>query len=114
MWHKQNTRSGRTPRSPIDARWDVVGRGSISEYNVVMFYVYIIKNKKNEKYTGCTINLKRRLHEHNTNQTISTKNNGDYRIVWYCAFIDKGKAFVFEKYLKSSSGGAFSRKHLYS
>jgi len=79
-----------------------------------MFYVYIIKNKKNEKYTGCTINLKRRLHEHNTNQTISTKNNGDYRIVWYCAFIDKGKAFVFEKYLKSSSGGAFSRKHLYS
>jgi hypothetical protein len=35
-----------------------------------------------------------------------------WKLVWYCAFPDKLKALAFEKYLKSHSGRAFSKKRL--
>ena len=77
-----------------------------------MHYVYILKNAKGEKYIGTTQDLKSRLLEHNSGETKTTKNNGVYKIIWYCVFIEKSRAYEFEKYLKSSSGYAFTNKHL--
>jgi putative endonuclease len=31
----------------------------------------------------------------------------------YVAFVDRGRAAEFERYLKSASGRAFAKKHLY-
>jgi putative endonuclease len=36
-----------------------------------------------------------------------------WRLVTYIAFADKPKAEAFERYLKSGSGHAFARKHLW-
>ena len=81
-------------------------------YNYHMYYVYILRNESEEKYIGVTQDLKNRLHEHNNGETKTTKNNGEYKIIWYCAFTNKSRAYEFEKYLKSSSGYAFTNKHL--
>ena len=77
-----------------------------------MYYVYILRSESDEKYIGTTQDLKNRLSEHNSGQTKTTKNNGTYTIIWYCAFSHKSRAYEFEKYLKSSSGYAFTNKHL--
>ena len=76
-----------------------------------MHYVYILRSESGEKYIGTTEDLKRRLQEHNFGKTKTTKNNGEYKIIWYCAFVNKLRAYEFEKYLKSSSGYAFTSKH---
>ena len=76
-----------------------------------MHYVYILESKKDRsRYIGATADLKNRLAEHNAGETISNKSKAPYRIAWYCAFNNKEKAYDFEKYLKSSSGFAFSNK----
>jgi len=77
-----------------------------------MYYTYILLNSKtNQYYVGYSNNLKERLTCHSQGQVETTK-NGEYKLVWYCAFRSKEKALMFEKYLKSSSGHAFRKKHL--
>ena len=78
-----------------------------------MFYVYILKSAKDDsKYIGTTKDLKNRLEEHNRLETVSNKSKAPYKIIWYCAFREKERAYEFEKYLKSGSGYAFTNKHL--
>ncbi|MBP6856293.1 MAG: GIY-YIG nuclease family protein [Candidatus Pacebacteria bacterium] len=78
-----------------------------------MYYSYIIQSKKdNTFYYGHTDDLKKRLSEHNSGYSKYTSSKLPYVIVWYGAFVEKQKAIDFEKYLKSSSGHAFSRKRL--
>lgn len=80
-----------------------------------MFYSYILKSKKDSSYYyGSTDNLKRRLTEHNSGKVTYSKAHKPYDLVWYCAFPTKTQVLAFEKYLKGSSGHAFSRKHLLS
>jgi len=81
-------------------------------YNIFMYYVYILRNVSGGKYVGLTENLKLRLAQHNSGNTKSTKNRGRQVIAWNCAFHDKKLATQFELYLKSSSGFAFTNKHL--
>lgn len=49
-----------------------------------MYYVYIIKSKKdNNLYLGSTNDLKRRLKEHNNGLVSSTKLRGPFEVI-YC------------------------------
>jgi len=76
-----------------------------------MYYVYILKSQKdNSRYIGVTKDLKRRIQEHNSGSAKYSSSKRPYKLVWYCAFIDEKKAYDFEKYLKSSSGYAFTKK----
>ncbi len=78
-----------------------------------MHYVYILKSKKdNSYYTGSTDDLKNRFTQHNQHSSRYTSAKAPYDLVWYGAFLNKKKAYDFEKYLKSSSGFAFRNKHL--
>ena len=78
-----------------------------------MHYVYILESKKdNSRYVGLTDDLKSRYTQHNQRSSRYTSTKVPYRLIWYCAFLDKKKALAFEKYLKSSSGFAFRNKHL--
>ncbi len=78
-----------------------------------MHYVYILQGTKNNSpYTGITTNLKQRIKNHNSGQVKSTSSKKPYKLIWYCAFASKINAYKFEKYLKSGSGVAFSKKHL--
>ncbi|MDO8518175.1 MAG: GIY-YIG nuclease family protein [bacterium] len=78
-----------------------------------MYYVYILKSEKDtSRYIGVTEDLKRRLQEHNGGNTRYTNTKRPFKIIWYSAFVTKTRAHEFEKYLKSSSGYAFTKKHL--
>ena len=59
-----------------------------------MFYVYILKSKKDNKlYIGYTEDLKRRLIEHKQGKTASTKHRLPVELVYYEAYryIDDAK-----------------------
>lgn len=78
-----------------------------------MYFVYILRSKiKNTKYIGVTSNLRRRVYQHNKDGKKFTSKYKDYRLVWFCCLNSKNKAYDFERYLKSSSGYAFSNKRL--
>ena len=81
-------------------------------YNVRMYKVYILESLKDKsRYIGTTIDLANRIQEHNRGETKSNKAKIPYKLIWYCGFSNKLRAYEFEKYLKSSSGHAFASKH---
>ncbi len=80
-----------------------------------MYYTYIIKSSvaSGQVYIGHTSDLKNRLKSHNSGESIHTKKFKPWWLEFYAAFIDKKKAIDFEKYLKSGSGRAFTKKHFF-
>ena len=78
------------------------------------FYVYILESqvKEGHYYTGYTLNLEDRLKHHNDGAVPSTKPYRPWRIKTVTAFTDEDRAKAFEKYLKTQSGRAFTKKHL--
>ena len=79
-----------------------------------MTYVYILQSEVEPEryYVGLTEDLRNRLPSHNAGRVPHTSKYRPWRLNTYVAFSDKGKAILFEKYLKSSSGRAFSKKRL--
>ncbi len=78
-----------------------------------MYYVYILYSQKDgSRYIGVTTDLKKRLHQHNAGLATYSSIKRPYKINWYSAFVNKERAYAFEKYLKSSSGYAFTKKRL--
>ena len=78
-----------------------------------MHYVYIIQSLRDGSYyTGYTSNLRQRIADHNSGCAQYSSSKKPFRLVWYCAFMNKTKALQFEKYLKIGSGFAFARKRL--
>ena len=79
----------------------------------MFYFVYVLLfDKDNKFYTGCTDNLKERIERHVNGYVTATKTRRPISLIFYTAFIEKYKAFEFEKYLKSGSGRAFMNKHL--
>lgn len=64
-----------------------------------MQYVYILLCSNGRPYIGCTSDLRKRFLKHSNGQVPSTQKIRPVQLVFYCAFIDKHKAFAFEKYL---------------
>ncbi|MFA6250805.1 MAG: GIY-YIG nuclease family protein [Candidatus Shapirobacteria bacterium] len=77
-----------------------------------MWYVYILKCNNGQIYTGCTSDLKERLERHKNGNVSATKPLLPIKLIWYACFVDKYKAFGFERYLKSGSGKALAQKRL--
>ncbi|MEK7185812.1 MAG: GIY-YIG nuclease family protein [Patescibacteria group bacterium] len=78
-----------------------------------MYYVYILQSSKSKIfYYGYTLNLVKRVKEHNSGESKFTKGHIPWKLVWYSAFENKQKAKDFELYLKSGSGKAFVYKRL--
>lgn len=78
-----------------------------------MFYVYILWSDSAKLfYFGYTIDIKRRLGEHNNKESKATAPYTPWKLVFYSAFDNEVRAREFEKYLKSGSGKAFAYKRL--
>ena len=79
-----------------------------------MKYVYILQSLTCHEhfYTGITDDLPARLKKHNSGAVTHTAKFRPWRIKSYVAFVDKDRAFAFEKYLKSGSGRAFAKARL--
>jgi predicted GIY-YIG superfamily endonuclease len=91
----------------------MAGFGGQSPLIRELWYVYILKCRTGIIYTGSTNNLEERINRHNSGQVLATKNLLPVEIVTYIVFTDKYKAYNFEKYLKTGSGRAFSKRHLH-
>jgi len=79
-----------------------------------MKYVYILQSEAqpDRRYVGLTGDLPARLKRHNAGQITHTSKFAPWRVQSYFAFSEEERAVAFERYLKTSSGRAFSRKRL--
>ena len=70
-----------------------------------MYYVYLLLSQKDKRtYLGSTDNLARRLNEHNTGKSISTKARVPFKLIYQEEHGSLKEARTREKYLKSRSG----------
>ena len=79
------------------------------------FYVYILQSQslaRKRFYIGRTEDLRARLMKHNGGEVPHTAKYKPWQIKTAIAFTDEQRAIDFERYLKSASGRAFTKKHL--
>ncbi len=66
-----------------------------------MFYVYVLKSKKDtDLYIGSTNDLKRRFAEHQNGKSFSTKFRRPFELVYYEAYKNEQDARLREQALK--------------
>ncbi len=71
-----------------------------------MFKVYIIQSLSNDKYyIGHTIDLGKRLNQHNFGKVRSTKSGTPWKLVYSETFNNKSEAYRRELQIKSYKGG---------
>ncbi len=78
-----------------------------------MYYVYILQSIAFPEnfYIGFTVDLTKRLQDHNSGTSLHTKKFMPWKIKNYIAFEDEKKAKDFETYLKTHSGRKFCKNH---
>ena len=70
-----------------------------------IYYVYIIHSQKLGKiYKGFTIDLRKRISEHNRGKMQSTKSGIPWRLIYYQGFVNKKDARKEEMFLKTGKG----------
>jgi putative endonuclease len=76
-------------------------------------YVYILQSDQNPSrfYIGQTEDLRTRLAKHNEGGTPHTADHRPWSIQTAISFRDPARATDFERYLKTSSGRGFAKKH---
>jgi putative endonuclease len=81
---------------------------------MIMFhYIYVIKSKKNGNlYIGYTVNLTKRLKEHNQGLNFSTKSGRPWKLIYYEACLNENDAKRREGYLKTSQGQRLLKRRL--
>jgi len=79
-----------------------------------MFYVYILKSKKdNRLYTGFSSDLRQRVAEHNNGKSSYTRNFRPWKLVYYESYLSKKDAEQREKNLKAiPNSGTQLRKRI--
>ena len=81
------------------------------EPSVEMCIVYILKNSVTGKhYIGSTNDLVRRLSEHNRGQTRSTRQKGNWEVIYTEEYKGSLEAKRREKQIKSYKGGSAFKK----
>jgi putative endonuclease len=77
------------------------------------YYTYILISEADptRHYTGYTKDIDARIKAHNAGQVSHTSKYRPWQIETVVSFRSQEKAVMFEKYLKSHSGRAFSSKH---
>jgi putative endonuclease len=77
------------------------------------YYVYVLKSRIDNKfYTGFTTNLLRRLNEHNSGKTYSTKLRAPLDLIYWEGSLNQRDATDREKYLKTAWGKRYIKNRL--
>jgi len=79
-----------------------------------MFYTYVLISRKLPKqfYTGYTVDLRKRLVEHNNGRSFSTAPYRPWDLVYYEACLSESDAKRREKYLKTTQGRRLLQRRL--
>jgi putative endonuclease len=74
-------------------------------YSNIRYYAYVLKSEIDGRlYKGFTLNLDKRIQQHNAGMTKSTKGFRPWKLVFFETFFDKKEAIEREKYFKSGFG----------
>ena len=85
---------------------EAVGSNPITP--TMRFYAYILFSEKLDKfYVGHTNDLERRVNEHNSGFSKSTKAGIPWKLVYSKFFISKSEAYAFERKIKSMKSRKF-------
>ncbi len=80
---------------------------------MVFQYVYILQSEKdNNFYIGYTININRRIKQHNNGESFSTKSRRPFRLVYCEICLAEKDAMLREKYLKSAWGKRYIKNRI--
>lgn len=79
-----------------------------------IYYVYIMRSidRPGIYHVGYTVDLERRMDQHNDGRCFETSQYAPWELVWQGQFLDRTKAINFEKFLKTPSGVDFYRNRL--
>ena len=66
----------------------------------LMYYAYILENKKGRYYIGSCADIQQRLKRHNQNSVRSTKNRGPFKLIYTEEFTTRTEARKRENQLK--------------
>lgn len=78
-----------------------------------MYYFYVLYSLKDHQlYKGVTSDVSKRLIEHNSGRTRSTKPRRPFVLLYYEEYCDKTSALKREKMSKTLEGGAQLRQKL--
>jgi putative endonuclease len=79
-----------------------------------MYILYVLKSKTAKKsYVGITIDLTRRINEHNSGKNFYTKRYCPWNLIYKEELSSWGEARKREKYLKSAVGRRFLKKFVF-
>ncbi len=74
-------------------------------------FVYVLRSKDYDRfYIGMTSNLEKRLKEHNSGKTKSTKYYKPWNLFFYETFDNRSEARKREKWLKSGVGREYIKE----
>ena len=81
----------------------------------MFYFVYVLYFENDRKfYTGYTKNLKLRLEQHQKRLVDSTKNRGEFELIYFEGCVNQQDATHREGYLKTYLGKMFLRNRLKS
>jgi len=87
--------------------------GSENSTKITFRYVYVLQSLKTDGlYIRYTIDLKRRLKEHNDGLSFSTKPYLPWQLIHYEAYLNEKDAKRREKYLKTNQGSRLLKRML--
>lgn len=87
--------------------------GSENSTAIMFYYVYVLQSVRTENlYIGYTIDLRKRLQEHNRGMNFSTKPYIPWKLIHYEAYRNERDAKRREKYLKTSQGSRLLKRML--
>jgi len=79
----------------------------------MMYYVYVLQSElDNRFYTGFTKNLEKRVEEHNSGISRSTKGRIPLKLVYYEFCLNLKDAMKRERYLKTTWGKRYIRNRI--
>lgn len=79
----------------------------------MMYYVYVLKSKKDAKlYTGFTSDLRKRFEQHQEGKSQATKGRGPFALIYYEACLNEEDALARKIYLKSGMGKRYLKQRL--
>ena len=80
-----------------------------------MRYVYLLQSEPHptKRYIGASADFQQRIKDHNLGKSPHTAKFRPWKPVVVVRFENDGRAERFERYLKSGSGHAFAKRHLW-
>ena len=108
-WLNPSHSAGHAGRSRPDRHQGAMPNGKAK---TKMYYVYILRMKNGQLYTGFTSDLKRRMKEHEYGKVKSTKLRRPLKLIHYEAYILESDARRRENFLKTSEGKKLLHKQI--